>query len=297
VEGAKMAIPLEGRRELVEEPSRPTWNSIFELGLRLLPLLTAALPGTLIVAYSYALGYSDYYRIPMEFIRVSPMQAVIPFAWAYLIIQMLLRFAHQVQMFGPWPAIRKNLARVRGGYLLLLAAFGVAGWVRGEFPWSSVIAGVALTYFLLWSLPAVLRLASRSMGRRSTGAEPFVRRRIGLAMDAIWQHIFGRAPVLRGSRVSRWSVAESVLVIACGLLVALPYFMGVGMARIQAVYGVVGQSTRQASGGKDVIVTVYGDKVFIAHVEGRTMRSVEVRNFSELKDVEVRRTEIGRLHW
>jgi hypothetical protein len=27
------------------------------------------------------------------------------------------------------------------------------------------------------------------------------------------------------------------------------------------------------------------------------IRSIEMRNFSDLKDVEVRRKEIGRLHW
>jgi hypothetical protein len=41
----------------------------------------------------------------------------------------------------------------------------------------------------------------------------------------------------------------------------------------------------------------YGEKVFIARVEGRTMRSVEMRNFSDLKDTEVGRKELGRLHW
>jgi hypothetical protein len=59
----------------------------------------------------------------------------------------------------------------------------------------------------------------------------------------------------------------------------------------------VGHPPGEATASKDAIVTVYGDKVFIAHVEGRTMRSVEVRNLSDLKDVEVRRMDIGRLHW
>jgi hypothetical protein len=92
-------------------------------------------------------------------------------------------------------------------------------------------------------------------------------------------------------------VAETVVVLACALLVAVPYLMGEGTARIQAVYGLVGPSAGEADESKDAIVTVYGDKAFIAHVEGRTMRSVKVRNFSDLKDVEVSRKEIGPLHW
>jgi hypothetical protein len=295
-----VAIPLADRRELETEPSRTSWNSVIESGLRLLPLLGAALPGTLIVAYSYALGYSDYYRIPMEFIRVSPMQAVFPFMWAYLIVQVLLRCAHQAQMFGPWPAIRKNLARIRGGFLMLLVAGGVAGRLRGEYPWSTLVIGLAIMYVILWGLPAALLLLWRWIARPAAAsgrlAERFVWRPIGLAAAAVWRHIFGRTPALRGSRISRWSVTEAVLVMAVTLFVVVPYCFGAGHARIQAVYGVIGPAT-EASGSKDAIVTVYGDKVFIARVKGQTLRSVEVRNFSDLKDVEVQRKEIGRLHW
>jgi hypothetical protein len=147
---ARVAISLDGGREPKVEPAHTAWNGVVESGLRFLPPLGAALPATLIVAYSYALGVSDYFRIPMEFIRVSPMQAVIPFAWAYLIVQILLRFAHQLQMFGPWPAIRKNLARVRGLFVLLLVAVGVAGRLRGEFSWTDVIGTAVVMYVLLW---------------------------------------------------------------------------------------------------------------------------------------------------
>lgn len=299
-----MAISLEGRREIEPESRGASWNSIFESALRLLPLLGAALPGTLIVAYSYALGYSDYFRVPMEFIRVSPIQATIPFGYAYLIVTLLLRLAHQVQMFGPWPAIAKNVARIRGSFLLLLVAGGVAGRLRGEFPLSTVIIGIGAMWLMLWGLPAMVRFIGRFIARRTAVhgrlAEwlvRFVLRPIGLALAAIWRHLFGRSPALRGSRVSRWSVTESVLVMAVGLLIALPYFIGAGHARIQSVYGIVGQAASQDSKAKDAVVTIYGEKVFIAHVDGRTLRSVEMQNFSDLKDVAVRRKDIGRLHW
>jgi hypothetical protein len=59
----------------------------------------------------------------------------------------------------------------------------------------------------------------------------------------------------------------------------------------------VGHAASEAGRNKDAIVAVYGDKVFVAHVEGRRMHAVEVRNLSDLKDVEVSRKEIGRLHW
>jgi hypothetical protein len=59
----------------------------------------------------------------------------------------------------------------------------------------------------------------------------------------------------------------------------------------------VGHAASEADRDKDAIVAVYGDKVFVAHVEGGRMRAVEVRNFSGLTDVEVSRKEIGRLHW
>jgi hypothetical protein len=92
-------------------------------------------------------------------------------------------------------------------------------------------------------------------------------------------------------------VIEAVLVLAVALFIMAPYSVGAVTARVQAVYGVVGHPATAAGGSKDAIVTVYGEKVFIAHVEGRTMRSVQVRNFSDLKDVRVSRKEIGRLHW
>jgi hypothetical protein len=70
-----------------------------------------------------------------------------------------------------------------------------------------------------------------------------------------------------------------------------------GLARTQAVYGLVGHTSGEVGRSKDAIVAMYGDKVFIAHVEGTRMRSVEVRNYSDLTSVEVSRKEIGRLHW
>jgi hypothetical protein len=293
---ARVAISLDRGREPKAEPAHTAWNGVVESGLRFLPLLGAALPATLIVAYSYALGVSDYFRIPMEFIRVSPMQAVIPFAWAYLIVQILLRFAHQLQMFGPWPAIRKNLARVRGLFVLLLVAVGVAGRLRGEFSWTDVIGTAVVMYVLLWGLIPGVWLGLRWIARRLPAGR-FVWRPLGKAITAIWRHIFGKTPDLRGSRVSRWSVAEVVLVVAVGLFIVVPYGMGAAHARIQAVYGLVGRAASEAGRNKDAIVAVYGDKAFVAHVEGTRMRTVEVRNFSDLRDVEVSQKEIGRLHW
>jgi hypothetical protein len=243
------------------------------------------------------MGYSDYFRIPMEFIRVSPLQAVIPFLSAYIVVQLLLRFAHQVQMFGPWPAVRKNLARVRGCFLLLFLGVGAAGKVRGEFSWTDVIATLVILYVMLWGFVPGMWLAMRWISRRSP-ARRFVWRPIGIAIAAIWWHVFGKTPILRGSRVSRWLVAEFVIVAAMALFVMVPYGMGAGYARIQTVYGVVGHTATGVGESKDVIVAVYGDKAFIAHIESRAIRSVEVRNFSDLKDVEVRRDkEIGPLHW
>jgi hypothetical protein len=63
------------------------------------------------------------------------------------------------------------------------------------------------------------------------------------------------------------------------------------------VWPLVGHATGEVGRNKDTIVAVYGDKVFIAHVEGTRMRSVEMRNYADLKDEEVSRKEIGRLHW
>jgi hypothetical protein len=291
-----VAISLDGKREANLEPSPTSWNGVVESGLRFLPLLGLALPATLIVAYSYALGLSDYFGIPMEFIRVSPMQAVIPFGFAYLIVQLLLRFAHQVQMFGPWPAIRKNLARVRAVFVLFVVGVGVAGRLSGEFSGTDLIATAVIMYVLLWGLIPSVWLGLSWITRRLPAGR-FVWRPLGIAMAAIWRHIFGKTPDHRGSRVSRWSVMEAVLVAAAALFVMVPYGMGAAHARIQAVYGLVGHAAGDTGRNKDAIVAVYGDKVLIAHVEGTRMRVVELRNFSDLKDVEVSRKEIGRLHW
>jgi hypothetical protein len=164
-----VAISLDGKPEAGVKPSPAPWNGVVESGLRFLPLLQLlglALPATLIVAYSYALGTSDYFRIPMEFIRVSPMQAVIPFGFAYLVVQLLLRFAHQVQMFGPWPAVRKNLARIRGVFVLLVLGVGVAGRLRGEFAWTDVTTTAIILYVLLWGLIPGMWLVLSWIGRR-----------------------------------------------------------------------------------------------------------------------------------
>jgi hypothetical protein len=291
-----VAVSLDGRREAKAEPGPTAWNGAVESGLRLLPLLGLALPITLIVAYSYALGFSDYFRIPMEFIRVSPMQAAIPFVFAYFTLQLLLRFAHQVQMFGLWPAVRKNLARARGLFVLLLLAIAVAGRIRGEFTWADVITTAVFMYALLWGLVPGGWWLFCWLGRRLPAGR-FVWRPLGIAVAAIWRHIFGKTPELRGSRVSWWLVMEAVLVLAVTLFIAVPYAMGAGLARTQAVYGLVGHTSGEVGRNKDAIVAMYGDKVFIAHVEGTRMRSVEVRNYSDLTSVEVGQKEIGRLHW
>jgi hypothetical protein len=291
-----VAISLDGKREAKVQPSPASWNGVVESGLRFLPLLGLALPATLIVAYSYALGVSDYFRIPMEFIRVSPIQAAIPFGFAYLIVQLLLRFAHQVQMFGPWPAVRKNLARIRAAFVLFVVGVGVAGRLRGEFSWTDVIGSAVILYVLLWGLIPGAWLALCWLGRRLPAGR-FLWRPMGIAMAAIWRHIFGKTPDLRGSRFSQWSVMEAVLVAAVALFVMVPYGLGAVHARIQGVYGLVGHAVGEVGRNKDAVVAVYGEKVFIAHVEGTRMRSVEARNYSDLKDVAVSRKEIGRLHW
>jgi hypothetical protein len=48
---------------------------------------------------------------------------------------------------------------------------------------------------------------------------------------------------VRGSRVSRWSVMEAVLVLAVTLFIGVPYCIGATHARIQAVYGLACQVT------------------------------------------------------
>jgi hypothetical protein len=105
-------------------------------------------------------------------------------------------------MFGPWPALWKNLVRVRGGFPLLLAMGGVVGRLRGEYPWSTVISGLVIMYLLLWGLPALFRLVGRWVLRHAATSgrliERFVWRPLGLVVAATWRHIFGRTPILRG---------------------------------------------------------------------------------------------------
>jgi hypothetical protein len=173
---------------------------------------------------------------------------------------------------------------------------GVAGRLRGEFAWTDVIVSAVFLYALLWGLVPGVWLALCWLGRRLPAGR-FVWRPLGIAGAAIWRHIFGKTPDLRGSRVSRWSVMEAVIVVAVALFVMVPYGLGAAHARIQAVYGLVGHHASEPGRNKDAVVTIYGDKVFIAHVEGTRMRAVEMRNYSDLKDMEVGRKEIGRLHW
>ena len=63
---------------------------------------------------------------------------------------------------------------------------------------------------------------------------------------------------VRGSRVSRWSVMEAVLVLAVTLFIGVPYCIGAAHARIQAVFGLVGHAASEADREKDAIVAVYG---------------------------------------
>jgi hypothetical protein len=90
---------------------------------------------------------------------------------------------------------------------------------------------------------------------------------------------------------------ETMLVAAVALFVMLPYGLGIAHARTQGVYGLVGQGSGEDGRNKDAVVAIYGDRMFIAHVDGTRIRAVEMRDFSDVKNVEVSQKEIGRLHW
>jgi hypothetical protein len=292
----RVVVPVEDTQRAAE-PDRASWSIILESALRVLPLLALALPATLIVAYSYAEGYAGYFRIPSEFIRVSPQDATIPFTWAFAIVMVLLWFGHQTRKYGALPALRMHLARIRGVFFLLVVVIEILLVRDGRNSLLDMCVGLVIIYLIFWGVPALLRwcfrLIAKLLPRGNAGLASRMWRSISSALGVVMRHLFGAAPKLRGSLVSSWYVVLVLLAMAYALLWAVPYFMGIGSAYAQAAYGTVGggQSDKQA------IVAVYGDKVFLARIEGRKMRAVVMRNLADVKDVEVRREATGRLHW
>jgi hypothetical protein len=150
---------------------------------------------------------------------------------------------------------------------------------------------------ILWGIPALLSWVFRLVRwpARAETVKHVTWRPISWTLSAFVRPLFGAPPPLRGPELSRLSVIWAVLGLAFILLITVPSSMGTVLAHTKAFYGVIGPSTDQQE--TQAVVAVYSDKVFVAHVEGRTIRWVEMRNLSDLKDVEVQQKEIGRLHW
>jgi hypothetical protein len=293
----KLVVPVQDWRQSAEPLMRLPWGTIRESASRVLPLIAAVVPATLIVAYAYASGFSEHFRIPPEFIRVSVQDAAAPFTWALFMVIALLAFAHEAQKYGVLPTIRMHLAQLRGMVYTLLIAGGVILVHSGQASLLGMARVILLPYLALWTVPSLLLRGSRwivkRQGRGDTERVKRVGRRIDSALDAVQRHLFGATPPVRGSMVSNWYVAMAMLALAFTLLVGVPYYIGSGIARTQSVFTTVGSNPSD----KRIVLAVYGDKVLLARVDGRVIRALVVRNLADIKDVDVRREEVGRLHW
>jgi hypothetical protein len=195
-----VAISLDDRREPKVEPSRTSWNGVVESGLRFLPLLGAALLGDAyrgLLLRPWLLGLLSHPH------GVHPGK---PDASRYSVCLGIPHCAGTSSVCSSGPDVRAvaDGSEEPGSrpwpFVLFLVAVGVAGRLRGEFSWTDVITTAVVMYILLWGFIPAVWLGLRWITRRMPAGR-FVWRPVGIAMAAIWRHIFGKTPDLRGSRV------------------------------------------------------------------------------------------------
>jgi hypothetical protein len=290
-----MAIPLETHAPGTLEKRSDRWVSSITLPavLRYVPAATAiGVPISFLWAHTYATGYASYFGIPGGFVKVGPEAAVQPFLFLLALLTLAFMVIHEVEHYGVIGAPKIYGSIIRP--LLFLYALGLymVGFRRGELSLPLALFSAFLAWVLLWWLPPFITWGARQVAKGLGFVLGGVGRKASGPILAILRHIFRNVGELP-PRSPTTMLKFVLIVVLCHVALVAPQWLGMMRGQGQVEFSVITDASRPSE--KQAILAVYGDKAFLARVQGTTIRAVTMKQADDFKDMEIRSERLGEL--
>jgi hypothetical protein len=262
--------------------------------LKWIPAVAAiGVPLSYLWGHAYAVGYASYFGISGDFVKVGPEAAVKPFLLFLALLTLGFMVIHELQKYGV-----SGVLKIYGSVIRPVVFFGVLGfWVvtvsRGEGSPTRVLLATFMLWVLLWWLPPFIAWGTRQTVRGLGFVLRPVGRKIYRPAYALLRHLFRNVEEHGSPRDSRALWKFLLLIGFCSAALVAPQGFGLLQARGQVEFPVVNDGSSLAE--KQAILAVYGEKVFLARVQGTIIRAVIVKQADDLKDVEIRSERLGEL--
>lgn len=288
-----MAVPLESVPPVPETRSDRWVRSItLQAALKYVPAATAiGVPLSFILAHTYAVGYASHFGIPRDFVHVGPQAAVTPFLML-LFLLLALPLIGDIQRHGVTGTLKGYGSALR----ILFFVFGIGLYMvelrRGELSPLLALCSTLLVYVILWWVPPFIAWAARWIAKGLGMALGSVGHSIRRPLEVVFNHFFRSIPAVSLPELLTFGKLMLIPLVAMAAF-ALPAGLGVLAAETQEEFPVIVGAAQQSE--KQAIVAVYGDKAFLARVEGHSIRAVIVKQAADLKDVELRNERLGEL--
>jgi hypothetical protein len=259
-----------------------------QMVMRFVPVLgVVGVPLAFLVSYERQMAKAQYFGIPVEFIHVQLADAVAPFLTIAVLLWPLFIALHEVERLGVARVANYVGGWIRLWFMLVAVAVAVASFGQSRHnngiaaALLGTIIGLLVLYVLLWWIPPGVSW----IGRKLTRAAGAKRWRPGRLV----RHLYRGALDYPSSQKLRKFQVQAVVVGT--LLISAPAGLGLWEAWSQEDFTVI----TPAAGQQQAVLAVYGDKTFIATVDGDRIRSITMRQTADVKDVAVSIERIGPL--
>jgi hypothetical protein len=252
----------------------------------------AAVPLAFLVAQSYARGRASYYGIPPGLVRVGLTDAISPFVIIAGLGWFVFIVLHEVERVGLVKFANAIGSTFRIMFIVPLLVGVLIAQIDNQVQESGLVVTLIvyamfliLAYLLLWWVPPAIAWIGHWVGRTvaSQWNPPYRPGRFAL-------HMFrGLLDYSRWPRELAIFMFSAIALLA--LLGAVPIALGWVDAQDTEDYAVV----KAAGGDRQVVLAIYGDKAFMATVEGQHIRTITIRQTADLKDMEVSIEHLGSL--
>jgi hypothetical protein len=200
---------------------------------------------------------------------------------------------HEFQKYGVIGVPKIYGSAIRSYLFLGLLSWSVVMVRRGEFSPVRTLLVAFIVWLLLWWLPPFIAWGTRQTVRGLGFVLRPVGRKIYRPAYALLRHLFRNVEEHGSPRDSRALWKFLLLIGFCSAALVAPQGFGLLQARGQVEFPVVNDGSSSAE--KQAILAVYGEKVFLARVQGTIIRAVIVKQADDLKDVEIRSERLGEL--
>lgn len=290
-----MAIPLETHASGTTEKRSDRWVSSITLPavLRYVPVASAiGVPISFLWAHTYAAGYASYFGIPGDFVKVGPEAAVQPFLFFLALLTLAFIVIHEVEHYGVIGVPKIYGSMIRPFVFLYGLGLYVVEFRRGELSLPLALFSTFLAWVLLWWLPPFIAWGARQVAKGLGLVLGGVGHGAYRPIYAILRHIFRNVAEIPPR--SPTTVFKFLLIVGlCLVALVAPQWLGMLRGQGQVEFSVITDASRPSE--KQAILAVYGDKAFLARVDGTTIRAVIMKQADELKDVEIRSERLGEL--